>query len=286
MTQIMENICQKLANIRKSAGLTQTELAALIKRSSSYISRIESGEREHTPALIADWLKACKPKIGWTEKEYLVQLKELSQYQNVDNSAKIFQSRAQDFFRENYVFNSSEFQEAFRSAHELHVVGMGQLRMTISYISEIKRILADDGKVTFVLCDPESAAPKIASEMDQAGGMDTARQEIWSVIDRLVSVAREKNSIGSLSIKLIAGFPTCTMYGFDLHAPEKARIFVWITPFRESSDKRPGFSLSILDGYWYNFFATQFDHFEKADIVRTLNLLDYRYHFDFDRKSP
>ncbi len=52
------------------------ELARLIRRNNSYISRIESGRREPTPALVNDWLKVCKPKIGWTDEEYQRLLKD------------------------------------------------------------------------------------------------------------------------------------------------------------------------------------------------------------------
>jgi transcriptional regulator with XRE-family HTH domain len=66
----MTIIGQKLEKIRKDAGLNQKELAALLKRSSSYISRIESGEREPTPAFIKDFLKVCKSQNVWTETEF------------------------------------------------------------------------------------------------------------------------------------------------------------------------------------------------------------------------
>lgn len=72
----MKNIGQKLANIRKDSGLNQQELAKAVKRSSSYISRIESGERFPTPELIYQILKVCKQNAGWTEDEYQKNKKE------------------------------------------------------------------------------------------------------------------------------------------------------------------------------------------------------------------
>jgi transcriptional regulator with XRE-family HTH domain len=72
----METLGQRLANLRREAGLNQLALARLIHRTNSYISRIESGQREPTPALVNDWFKACKPHLGWTEADSQQLLKE------------------------------------------------------------------------------------------------------------------------------------------------------------------------------------------------------------------
>lgn len=73
----MESIGQQLARLRREAELNQIDLARLIHRNNSYISRVESGGREPTPALVHDWLKACKPKIGWSEAEFQQTLKDM-----------------------------------------------------------------------------------------------------------------------------------------------------------------------------------------------------------------
>ena len=72
----METLGQRLASVRREAELNQLALARLIHRTNSYISRIESGQREPTPALVHDWLKACKPQMGWAEEDYQHLLKE------------------------------------------------------------------------------------------------------------------------------------------------------------------------------------------------------------------
>jgi transcriptional regulator with XRE-family HTH domain len=85
----METVGQKLVNIRKNAGFSQKELAALLKRSSSYISRIESGERPPTPALVTQILKTCRKNVGWTDNEYQDILKEMnSNLRTLDNLIK------------------------------------------------------------------------------------------------------------------------------------------------------------------------------------------------------
>jgi len=73
----METLGQRLARLRNEAELNQIELGRLIHRTNSYISRIESSQREPTPALVNDWLKACKPKIGLSDNDYQHLLKEL-----------------------------------------------------------------------------------------------------------------------------------------------------------------------------------------------------------------
>lgn len=56
-------------------------------------------------------------------------------------------ARASDFFVENYVNNSKDFQKAFLAASELSVIGMGQNRMIIAYGGQIQRILSNGGNV-------------------------------------------------------------------------------------------------------------------------------------------
>ena len=260
VTQIMENIGQKLANIRKESGLNQKELAALLKRSSSYISRVESGEREPNPSLINAWLKVCKVKSGWSESKYLEELQKYQRYTN-NSLSTISGIRAQDFFTENYVENSAEFRTAFETASELSMIGMSQLRMITSYTGQIQRIVAEGGKTRFILCNPDSIVTEMAIKRENPSrNIELAKQEHWNAIDRLISISKAFDYTNNFSIKFIDLLPTYTMYGFDLQNPVKSRIFIWINIFHEPSGNRPGFSLSFAqDKYWTDFFITQFE---------------------------
>jgi transcriptional regulator with XRE-family HTH domain len=50
---------ERLHEARTAAGLTQKELARRLKISTAQVSRIESGERNTTPDLVARWLQEC-----------------------------------------------------------------------------------------------------------------------------------------------------------------------------------------------------------------------------------
>lgn len=48
-----------LIDARRDAGLTQAQLAERLKRSQSYVGKIEVGERGIDPVECADWARAC-----------------------------------------------------------------------------------------------------------------------------------------------------------------------------------------------------------------------------------
>lgn len=286
MTQIMENIGQKLARIRKSAGLTQTDIAASMKCSGGYISKVEHGKLPANEGFVENFLKACKPHLTVAKfQEYSAQIKELQQTQPVGNATSKSVSLAQDLFVENYVNNSDEFKKAFESAHELSVLGMGQMRMLFSYSGAIQNILYKGGKVNFVLCNPESAAIEMASKVEFSGLNKTlTKQEHWAAIGRFGSLSKDSKYQNGLNIKLIDFLPAFTIYGFDLNSSE-AKLFVWITAFKEPSDKRPGFMLSSQDGYWFNFFVAQFEHFWSWEEAKSLNISDENYRLEFEKQK-
>ena len=48
-----------LIDARRDAGLTQAQLAVRLKRSQSYVGKIEVGERGIDPVECATWARAC-----------------------------------------------------------------------------------------------------------------------------------------------------------------------------------------------------------------------------------
>ncbi len=169
--------------------------------------------------------------------------------------------RAADFFSENYVYNSDTFQAAFRSARTLDVIGMGQGRMITAYGGQIRRILAEGGTVQFILGDPEGTGTEMAVKRGSTRQrVSRVRQEHWGAAERLNSYCKDPNCSGQLVIKFVDQLMPYTLYGFDLSEPRKAKIFVWITVFQESSETRPGFLLtSLQDPHWFTYFKKQFE---------------------------
>lgn len=60
-----------LIDVRKKAGLTQRQLAALLKRTQSYIDRIESGDQIPDALECRLWAAACRitPWSFWWQLE-------------------------------------------------------------------------------------------------------------------------------------------------------------------------------------------------------------------------
>lgn len=207
---------------------------------------------------------ALLTSLSWISLNVLIERKENESQisdllQAIDKDDDL--ARSADFFVENYVYNSDNFETAYRSAQELCVIGMGQTRMIISYSAQIRRILNDGGEVKFLLGDPDGVGTEMATKRGSTKqSLERTRQEHWSAIERLSSIPVKSEYKVNLSIRFADLLMPYTMYGFDLQDPENAKIFVWVTVFQEPSEKRPGFVLSArYDEYWFKFFKTQFD---------------------------
>jgi hypothetical protein len=177
------------------------------------------------------------------------------------------------FFSENYVDNSREFQETMKSAHELYAIGVGQLCMITAYGEQIHRILVHGGTIKFITVKPDGMATEMATKRGSVrSSVVSVEREHRSAQERLLSLAKDPNCIGSLAIKVIDFLPSYTLYGFDTSDPVKGRIYVWINPFREPSAKRPGFVVKrYRDAEWFDFFYGQFEKlwdWEEAITVR------------------
>lgn len=178
------------------------------------------------------------------------------------------------FFSENYSYNSDDFQMTFRSAHELYVIGMGQTRMIIAYGAQISRILSEGGKTYFILGDPDGVGTEMSMKRGSARqSIERTRQEHWSSIERLASLNKASNNKGIIEVRFVDMLMPFTLYGFDLNDPLKAKIYVWLTPFQEPSENRPGFMLSAMqDPKWFNFFRLQFEKLWKWDETKICDL--------------
>jgi hypothetical protein len=167
---------------------------------------------------------------------------------------------ASDFFVENYVHNSEALLQAVNDSHEMFVVGMGLPRFIASFGSQIRRILSQGGNVKFILIDPLGEATKMSADRGTVRmSLEQVIAERTSAIEKLISYGKEPSCKGNLEVKFVDFLVPYTIFGFDASNSDKGKIFVWITPFQEPSEKRPGFILEKrLDAKWYDFFYNQF----------------------------
>jgi transcriptional regulator with XRE-family HTH domain len=80
---------QELAQIRKETGLSQKALANMVGCANSSISKIESGVRMPTPAMLSRILKVFARHLEWKESEYQ---RAVDEFQRKLNSPTIFSS--------------------------------------------------------------------------------------------------------------------------------------------------------------------------------------------------
>lgn len=170
-------------------------------------------------------------------------------------------SSASTFFSENYVNNSKNLQDAFQNAQEIFIAGHAQTRMIIGYSSQITKVLERNGSVKFVLMDPlGKAIENIVQRSANPDPIEITRNTFKSGLARLDSIRKKISSGSKIKIKLIDFMLPFTIYGFDLNSPENARLFIWFTPFKETSDRRPGFMLTPKsDPVWYSHFKQQLE---------------------------
>jgi len=183
-------------------------------------------------------------------------------------------ARAEGFLSENYVYNSEDFRKSFQMAQEIFVLGMGQNRMITAYGGQIRRILEGGGKACFMVLDPHGHAIKMSAKRGSTQqGWTVVKNEHLGAIARLASISRNQSCKGILEVRLIDFLSPYTLYGFDWSDPHKASLYVWITPFKEPSEKRPGFKLTkSQDSLWFDFFRAQFDKMWNWDEIATYDL--------------
>ena len=204
-------------------------------------------------------------------KERKTQNAELLQAISAQNNLAL---TATDFFKENYVYNSQEFQDSFKTSHDVVIFGMSQSRMITAYGGQIRRILTEGGSIKFVITDPDGIGTEMSIKRGSTPGrIDIIRQQHWATLVRLSTYPKESTFKGSLEIKLIDLLPPFTLYGFDIFDTKKGKIFVWITPFREPSEKRPGFVLTpARDPDWFAFFRHQFEKLWSSEEAKNYDL--------------
>jgi len=146
---------------------------------------------------------------------------------------------------------------------------MGQGRLITAYGGQLQRILSRGGTIRFILTDPDGQSMNMLEDRGSSrANVSSIRQSHLAALSRLISLSRISSNKGKVEIKVMDTVMPYTLYGFDLQDSKKGRIFVWLSPFREPSENRPGFMLSHQTSpKWFKFFQEQFHKmwdFEKA----------------------
>ena len=182
---------------------------------------------------------------------------------------------AEDFFTENYVTNSEGFNNSLRGAKELWVLGQGQNRMITAHSAQIRRILSEGGTVKFLLGTPDGIGTEMSvTRSSTVPNIERIKQEHWAAVERLKSLARLPEAKGTLEVRFIDLFMPYTMYGFDVSNLSKASLYIWITPLKEPSERRPGFSLhASRDQQWFSSFKRQFELMWESNATTAYDIM-------------
>jgi hypothetical protein len=166
------------------------------------------------------------------------------------------------FFREDYVRNSSVFQDAWRGAERVEMLGFAHNRMVVSYSAEIATVLRNGGRVRVLLQDPDGAAVLEANTRSSTpkAADEAVRHQHRAGIVTLLAIS---DSVGArpeaLQIRAFDLMPPFTAYFFDSHK-DTGVAFVWFWSWRQSSSWRPGFRLAKSgDEVWFARFLSQFE---------------------------
>ncbi len=173
---------------------------------------------------------------------------------------------ASEFFDQNYVDASKEFLEDLKNCKSLSVIGLGQNRMIRSYGEKFTEILRRQGKIKFILTDPDGDSTKMCAKRSSLNreGIDEDIAIHKEAINRLLDI-KAKNW-EKIHIKIADIMFPYTMYAFNIEERKQATIYVWFTPLFEPSEKRLGFRISGLnDPEIVDSFIRQFEEIDSEN---------------------
>lgn len=167
---------------------------------------------------------------------------------------------AREFFDQNYVNLSKEFLADLKNCKSLSVIGLGQNRMIRSYGGKFAEILKREGKVNFILTDPDGESTKMCAKRSSLN-RDGISEDITihkEAINRLLDI-KTKNG-RKINIKVADIMFPYTMYAFNIEEEKEATIYIWFTPLFEPSEKRLGFRVTgVNDPEVVESFVKQFE---------------------------
>jgi hypothetical protein len=202
--------------------------------------------------------------LGWLMSNTLNSHKENAKkldvaLQNITQGRTVLSAKL--FFSENYVNNSQSFQDAINTANELYIAGYAQNRMIVSYAPQISRICSSGGTFKLIVMDPSSSLIELANKRSATPSkVSDVQHQHQAALAKLGSIKEQHFTKGIFEVRLIDFIIPYTIIGFDFANPEKAKIYIWLTPFKEPSRTRPGFVVTEKDDpEWYHFFKGQFE---------------------------
>lgn len=169
---------------------------------------------------------------------------------------------AADYFVQSYTQLSNEFYEDLSKCETLDVIGLGQDRMIKTIYREYEGILKRNGKIQFVLTDPDGVSTEMSARRSSGDRKNIAndRGVHKTAINRLLDLEKLPVTQGEINVYIADFMFPYTMYAFDMDYPEKVKMYIWITPMFEPSSNRLGFLLqNTRDKPQIESFRRQFD---------------------------
>jgi hypothetical protein len=168
-------------------------------------------------------------------------------------------SLADTFFSEPYVDNSPEFRSTLVSCGSLRLLGFAHNRMAVTYAQELASILERGGNLRVLALDPSHPVIFDANRRSYAPKEpDAVRHQHEAALATLTAIGMRASSPEFFEVRLMDCLPPYTVYLFDDENPRRAKVFVWLTPWRVPSNQRPGFVIPASSSpSWYGFFAEQ-----------------------------
>lgn len=164
-------------------------------------------------------------------------------------------------FCEQYVANSERFRTAMANCDSLSMLGFSHNRMASAYSGDLTRIVANGGRLRVLAIDPAAHAVLEANRRSYLPkSVAAARHQHEAALAILSAIGEAGSTKSNFEMRLIDCMPPYTVYVFDEDDQERATAWVWLTPWRVPSGRRPGFAASASrDPGWYRFYLEQVD---------------------------
>lgn len=172
-----------------------------------------------------------------------------------------YSSPLDEVFCEPYVDNSKKFRSAMSRCSTLSMLGFSHNRMASTYSADLARIVSEGGRLRVLAIDPAAHAvleANLRSYLPKAPS--AARHQHEAALAILSTIGEAISGTGSFEMRLIDCMPPYTVYVFDEDDADRAAAWVWLTPWRVPSNRRPGFAASArVDPGWFKFYREQVD---------------------------
>jgi hypothetical protein len=162
-------------------------------------------------------------------------------------------------FCEPYVANSARFRTAMADCRSLSMLGFSHNRMASAYSADLSRIVREGGCLRVIAIDPSAQAVLEANQRSYLPKPPAAARHQHEAAIAILSAIGEAAVIpGRFEMRFIDCMPPYTVYVFDEEDRSRATAWVWLTPWRVPSNRRPGFVADAgVDPGWFDFYLEQ-----------------------------